>query len=66
MRRQPRLSCPPKPVDTRYLLQLVREGGLSGVMTECRREDGQTLVARQGKPIRKEKRGNGARQSAHA
>ena len=53
-------------MDTRYLLQIVRGGGLYDGMTECRREEGRTLVARQGQTFRKEKRGNAAVQSATA
>jgi len=46
MRKQSRLSCPPKPADTRCLLLVVRVGGLYGVVTERRREEGQDAVAR--------------------
>jgi len=44
----------------------MRGGGLYGGMTECRKEEGRTLVARQGQNFRREKRGNAAVQSAHA
>ena len=59
-------SCPPKPTDTRCLFLLMRGGGLYGGMTERRREEGRTLVVRQGQNFRKEKRGNVAVQSAPA
>ena len=64
--RRGRHSCPPKPTDTRCLFLLMRGGGLYGGMTKCRREEGRTLVARQGQTFRKEKRGNAAVQSAPA
>ena len=44
----------------------MRGGGLCGGMTECRREEGRTLVVRQGQNFRKEKRGTAAVQSAPA
>ena len=46
--RRGRRSCPPKPVDTRCLFLVMPGGGLSGVVTERRREEGRDAVARHG------------------
>ena len=64
--RRGRRSCPPKPTDTRCQFLLMHGGGLYGGMTKCRREEGRTLMARQGQHFRREKRGNAAGQSALA
>ena len=60
------LSCTPKPLDTRCQLLVVPGGGLAGVVTECRKEEGRALVARQSQTFRREKRGNGDGQSGTA
>ena len=46
--RRGRRSCPPKPVDTRCLFLVMPGGGLSGVVTERRMEEGRDAVARHG------------------
>ena len=46
--RRGRRSCPPKPADTRCQYRVVPGAGLSGVVTERRREEGQDAVARHG------------------
>ena len=66
LRRQASIPVHPSQWTPVALFLLMRGSGLYSGMTECRREEGRTLVVRQGQNFRKEKRGNVAVQSAPA